>query len=248
MIAAVTMVRDEADVIEHTIRHLLAHGVDRILIADNLSTDDTPAILASLAGEYPREVMLTTDTEPGYYQDRKMTNLTRRAGAWGADWVLPFDADEVWYPSGGGTLAEFFETCESDIVTGYGWDHIATHDDKPGDPFRSIVHRRDNPQSLPKVAFRAHPDASLHMGNHDVNRPGTRGPGLAYRHFQYRSLGQYVRKVRNGKEAYEASNMHWNYGTHWRIDGALSDDEIGGKWEAMCCEFDLVADPAPVLP
>ena len=42
---AVTMVRNEADIIGTTVRHLLAQDVDGILVADNGCTDDTRAIL-----------------------------------------------------------------------------------------------------------------------------------------------------------------------------------------------------------
>ena len=45
MIIGVCMVRDEADVIGTVCAHLLAEGVDRLIVADNLSSDDTRDIL-----------------------------------------------------------------------------------------------------------------------------------------------------------------------------------------------------------
>lgn len=39
---AIAMVRNEADVIETAVRHLVRQGVDHLLIVDNLSEDDTP--------------------------------------------------------------------------------------------------------------------------------------------------------------------------------------------------------------
>jgi hypothetical protein len=248
MLIAIGMMRDEADVAETVVRHLYAQGVDHVIVADNNSKDDTARLLAR-AGAHVIE-----DPEVAYTQDAKMSGLARMACESRATWVLPFDADEIFYPSDGGTLADFFAKLPPsvDVVEARGWDHIATPVDDAGpSPFHTITHRREHQQKLPKVAFRACPDPYVHMGNHDVNRrqgPAVRAGGLSYRHFQYRSLEQYIRKVRNGREAYEASDLHWNYGTHWRIAGAKSDAELAADWLTMCGEEDLIVDPAPVLP
>lgn len=247
-VIAVTMVRDEADVIGRTLEHLLAEGVDHVLVADNLSTDATPEILATFP---PDQVTVVADLEPGYYQDRKMTELARSAAAeLDAEWVLPFDADEVWYWTGG-TLAEFFAACDGDVVEAIGWDHIAIDDDDNAghNPFTTITHRRQAPQRLAKVAFRWHPDAWIDFGNHDVfHHPGLRVAGLHYRHFQYRTFSQYVRKVRQGKDAYDATNLHPTYGAHWREAGDLDDDQLWHRWRRMCEEPGLIEDPAPWRP
>ena len=248
MLIAIGMMRDEADVAEAVVRHLWAHGVNGIIVADNNSKDDTRDRLSD-AGVY-----VVDDPVVGYYQDQKMSDLAQMAYDQGADWVLPFDADEIFYPSDGGTLGVFFAAIPPiiDTVEARGWDHIATPVDPDGpSPFHTITHRREHQQKLPKVAFRACPDPYVHMGNHDVNRrdgQARRMGGLSYRHFQYRSLDQYIRKVRNGREAYEASDLHWNYGTHWRVAGAKSDAELEADWLAMCGEDGLIVDPAPVLP
>lgn len=266
-IIAVTMVRDEADIIEPVLRHLLAEGVDHLIVADNLSRDDTYDIVMTL-GEETGQVTVVIDPEPGYYQSRKMSALAVQAYDLGADWVLPFDADEVWY-SRHGTIAEALarvpEGCQ--IVRAGGWDHIvrASGGPKPvydvtrsSDEVRTWAvepaifspWRRAATQQLAKVAFRAHPRPVIHMGNHDVNLPDTpeadiRGV-LEFRHFQYRSLEQMTRKLRNGREAYEASDIHEMHGTHWRHGGAKTDDELAADWAALCSEEGLVFDPAPL--
>jgi glycosyltransferase involved in cell wall biosynthesis len=245
-VAAVMMVRDEADIIRHTLDHLLAEGIDKIIVADNLSVDDTRHILATYEIDHPDRIVVLEDDEPGYYQDRKMTELARYAHKHhGAEWILPCDADERFY-SPTGTLAEFFASCTHDIVTASGWDHIVTDDDDPTEqnPFRRITHRRVGPQKLPKVAFRYDPEAWIDFGNHAVfHHPGVKGAGLKYRHFQYRSFEQMCQKLRQGKEAYDATNLHPTYGAHWREGGALSDDELWRKWRRLCEEPGLVDDP-----
>jgi glycosyltransferase involved in cell wall biosynthesis len=238
---AVMMARDEADVIGYTISHLLAEGVDRVIVADNLSTDDTRSILES----FDERVTVVEDNDPAYHQALKMSRLARQAYDEGADWVLPVDADELFYCEGQ-TLAEFFAGCEFDVVAASVWDHIATRSDsKCPNPWARIEHRRKFPQRMFKVAFRAHPEAMLHVGNHDVERPGFRTTGMFGRHAQYRSLDQMVRKVTHGKLALEAANLHEMHGAHWRQLGAKSDNELAAEWQALCDEPDLVFDPAP---
>lgn len=248
MIVGISMVRDEADIIGHTIEHLLAHGVDRLIVADNLSEDDTRLILE----KFP-QVTVVVDDEPGYDQMTKMTRLARMAHDEGADWVLPFDADELFYPSEG-TLAEFFAAQTADIIETTVWDHICTDDDPYStNPFARMTTRRVNPQRMPKVAFRSHPDAELHMGNHDVNRPGIRTGGLYARHFGYRSFEHMQHKVRVGRAAYEASDLHERYGTHWRELGAMTDEQLFERWRMFCAGTDpfslephaTTVDPAP---
>ena len=65
------MVRDEADIIAYTLRHLLEEeGVDHLIVADNLSTDDTRSILEG----FPRsQVTILDDLEEGYDQSTKMS-------------------------------------------------------------------------------------------------------------------------------------------------------------------------------
>ena len=241
MIYAVMMVRDEADVIWWTLEHLRREGIDKVIVADNGSVDETAQIVEQFDFAH-----LIDDPEVGYYQDRKMTALARMAHQLGAEWVLPCDADEIFYAHGQ-SVADFLRSRTEDVVMASVYDHIATYDDDPAieNPFLRIDHRRKYPQRMAKVAFRAHPDAKLHMGNHDVDRPGQRCGGLYARHYQYRSLDQMIRKLTNGREAYEASDLHPMYGTHWREGGARSWDEHRDEWEALATSPDLVVDPCP---
>lgn len=249
MIAAVTMVRDEADIIEQVVRQLFDQGVDRMWVADNLSRDATRGILEDLARAYPLTVV--DDPEQGYYQSQKMTRLAQTAGEAGATWVLPFDADEWWYGIGD-PIGQVLRACEADVVKAYGFDHLPrdTDSDLELDPVRRLGWRRPVTQTFPKVAFRAHPAAVLHMGNHNVEHPGGRVETglLEYRHFGYRSLSQMARKVRNGKQAYEASTVHEMHGAHWRHLGGLSDTDLAAEWQRLLDEDGLIYDPAPAGP
>lgn len=244
-IIGLAMVRDEEDVLDHLLAHMIGQGVDRLVIADNLSTDSTPEILHRWSLTSPVEVR--QDNDPGYYQARKMTALLHSCGAVDGDWILPFDADEWWYPTEG-TLGEVLPDLEADVLRVWGWNHYPnpTDADDPN-PFTRMQWREPGTQKHPKVWFRYHPDAVVGMGNHDVTRPGRHigaNRVVEFRHMGVRSFDQFTRKARNGAEAYEATDLpHW-YGTHWREWGAMTPDELRAEYDRFCC-LATVHDPAP---
>lgn len=93
-VAGLCMVRNEADIVRVTVAHHLAQGFDSILLLDNGSTDGTDRILQELSARDGR-VRWTSD-HVEWRQAELMTELAREARRDGADWVVPFDADEFW--------------------------------------------------------------------------------------------------------------------------------------------------------
>jgi hypothetical protein len=89
----VTMVRNEADVIEAFVRHNLT-VLDGLAIVDHGSIDGTPEILAKLRSE-GLTLQVERDANPVYRQSDVMTVLSRQALARdAADFVFALDADE----------------------------------------------------------------------------------------------------------------------------------------------------------
>lgn len=229
---AVGLVRNEADIINDTMTHLFDQGVDHILIADNMSTDGTLDILLQFVAH--RAVTLLRDGNPGYYQSAKMTHLARLAAQGGADWIVPFDADELWFAEDG-PLASHLRTSTSDIVAARIWNYLPSRDDDPETecPVLRIVKRDSLPSDFVKVAFRSHRLVEVGMGNHTVRRPGDTTQGLAIAHFSLRSRNQFIEKYRHGRRAIEATPLSPRAATHWRSFGNLSDDELGVLWERL---------------
>ena len=249
----ITMVRNEADIIEGTMRHM-ADEVDYLLVLDNGSTDGTRDILRGL--DLPMTVL--DDPDPAYYQSIKMSNLAAEAGRTGADWIVPFDADELWYHPAGrlrDVLAAYPDTitsCRANLYNHYRTALDADHHD----PFRSMVWRALAPGALPKIAFRYQDGAVIGQGNHNVHlpAPGAGDVGIEIRHFMIRSVAQFVLKVRQGAAAYAATNLPEDQGAHWRAWGKLLD--AGGPavlaqvfeqhyWYLSPTDRGLVQDPAP---
>lgn len=93
-LVAVSVVKNEADIIEAFVRHTRA-WVDHHLIFDHESTDGTRSILRQLQAE-GLPLTLFCDDAPGHRQQARSNFLTRLAAEkFGADWIVPLDADEI---------------------------------------------------------------------------------------------------------------------------------------------------------
>ena len=252
----VTMVRDEADVIAGTLRHL-AGEVDHLIVADNGSVDGTREILAQLVDELPLTVF--DDRDLAYYQSAKVSALADRAAAMGAVWVVPFDADELWLADRGRIRDVLAGLDAYDVAIAPLYNHFCTAIDPFGsDPFRTMVWRQPRAAPLVKVAFRWRPGAIVHQGNHGVTLPGGCQvlTALEVRHFPARSPQQFSRKGANGAQAYRATDLPETEGAHWRGYGHLIDrfgphalEDVFRQhwWYYSPVDAGLVYDPAPYL-
>lgn len=231
---AVGMARDEGDIIDHTMYHLAANGAAGIIVADNLSKDDTRERMEeakeNIAKFNPEiQVIILEDNVVQYTQSQKMTNLAAMARENGAKWVIPFDIDEIWH-SPGRTLQDAFEILSEDSVDIYRvlyTNHSITEFDEPAlSPFHSIKWKWNLPTNH-KSCFRFRSEdkfVKISNGNHLVQHNGwdigrnvktvlddyghdkiVFGPQLLeIRHFQWRSLDHFMKKILNAYEACRA--------------------------------------------
>ena len=223
VIFGITMVKDEADIIGLTLP-LMLEQVDALIVADNGSTDGTAEILGDFAAGTSKPVYLTEDSEPAYYQSAKMSALARCAYQHGAEWVVPFDADEVWCPRGGRiTISDLLENVTADVVPAMLYRHLACGNG-PLSPWML-----QEPAPLPKVACRPVLPVTIELGNHDARFPtpvvAPKGL-LEVHHFPYRSPEQMIRKTRNGAAAIALTDLPEHQGEHWRHHGLLSDEQL----------------------
>ncbi len=250
-VAAILMVKDEADIIGPILDHLLLN-VDEVVVSDNGSTDGTREIAEQ------KPVTVLADPEVGYWQSRKMTDLARDAYRRGHSWVVPCDADEVWYAPDGRTLADYLSGLTPDVTICAAdlFNHVPTGDDPvEGDPVRRLGWRLRSRGALPKVAARLSGQVVIAAGNHAASGvgKGMKVSGLQIRHYSWRSEEQYLLKIRNGREAYAATDLPEGTGAHWRMFEGAGDEEIREhfrRWfwfEAPELEDTLIFDPAPIM-
>jgi len=251
----ICMARDEADIIAATVAHM-ATQVDHVLVADNLSKDDT-ARLAVDAG-----AQVVPDSEPAYWQSDKMTGLAAVARSRGAAWVVPFDADEIWHTRSGQRIGDYLAGVDAHVAIADLFDHWTTDADvlDEPDPTRRMTWRSALSGALPKVACRTALDLTIHMGNHSATYEHPTGHArgeLVVRHFPYRSPEQFVRKARQGGAALARTGLHRSIGAHWRQYARTLEQHGEGAlaahyWDAFHYRdpvaAGLVCDPPPVRP
>ncbi len=97
MFAAISMVRNEADIIEAFVRHTLTFA-DHLFIYDHNSTDNTKKILDCLISEGLSVSLVPLTNTIGYEQAEITTMLMKTAFAHGYSLVIPIDADEFLMP------------------------------------------------------------------------------------------------------------------------------------------------------
>ena len=221
---AVGMVRDEQDIVELAVSNLIEQGVDRVLVADNLSQDGTGAILERLAVALP--VCVIDDPDPAYRQSEKMTALAERAAAAGADWIIPFDADEIWRAYGG-SIRDALARAESPLVAAQTFEHHPRPTWRRGDVIRRMPWNRTSP--FAKVAFRWRPGITITQGNHGVDGIDADPQwGLLFLdHYPFRSWEQFRRKGRQGAAAVRAAGREMH---HWERWDSLSGWQLRLAW------------------
>lgn len=227
ILAGISMMRNEEDLAWWVASHMAAE-CDFVLVADHHSSDRTRELLESAGAE-----VRDAETER-YDQAGVMMRLAQEAERRGADWIIPFDADEWWYADGRPMRTALAE------VTGFQtravtYDMIPQADDNADpNPFLRVRRFRPWTSSRPenrKIAFRPNRDRRLMQGNHGLlDKPlAPEGP-LRIRHVPYRTFSQAANKLRQGKAVLEASDLPAGWGWHWRSWGALDNEELHRWW------------------
>lgn len=230
-IHAVATVYNEADIIGHTMSHLYENGIDHIWVAHGPSTDDTFRVMLETDGG---AFTVIHDDADYHYQPAAINALTQRARLEGADWVIPFDADEFWYAMNGLTIRDALTQLPPDagLIHARTWIHTTPY-------LHNLV-----PQQLPKVAFRPRADTIVHNGNHWVDGfQYVTLDCLAIREWQFRSLEHLHRKCEERTVRLDPSLPHTD-GTHQKELFSMSPEQRGTAWEQRLRDA-CVYDPIP---
>jgi hypothetical protein len=143
-VTAVSVMRNEADVVEVFVRHH-AEFVDEIVIVDHMSLDTTGEILRELQAE---GLPLTLREHDGsaFNQSNIVTAAVREAAQErSADWIVPLDADEFVTSDADPGVRPVLEALDPGVVYWLPWRTYVPHsDDKPDEPHlhARITHRR----------------------------------------------------------------------------------------------------------
>lgn len=252
------MVRDEEDIIQYTLQHLISEGVDGIIIGDHLSIDDTMFIAGEVAATTKIPILPVSIEEPGYYQSVITTQLMELAIAQGATHVIPCDADELWYSPDGRNITEVVGESDGAVSAAcYNHSETGLDDKNEENPYRRMNYRWNTVHTL-RVAFKCSTGDVITQGNHGVVVKGKELPHsqqLAVRHYPWRGFNQFLHKTKVAGEALEkAKGLPQVFGGHWRGYKKILD--AGGVFALRALydswfyykkpkENGLIYDPAP---
>ena len=230
IVAGIATVINEADIIGISCEHLLASGVDHIYISLMPSTDSTEKILRGID-----HVTVIPDDTPYHDQPARTGELAALAASEGANWILPFDADEFIYPVAHESINAAFVSVPEGVNKlvinrwlhrDWNWRHLPC-------------------ERLPKVAWRTGFPTVCHPGNHDVTiRGGALLDVFRMRELQFRSYEHIARKCQE-RVRYIDPSFGPERGAHQRYLAALPEDKLKAAWSAMQA-IPSVFDPIPV--
>lgn len=214
-LVAISRVKNEIDIIEAFVRHH-SHYFDRLIIADNGSTDGTYEVLLALK-EAGFPLVLMQEPIVGYDQSAHMSRLLQMAVEDGsADWIVPLDADEFIEPPEGTTLSEVIRAEPTEVLRA-AWSNFAWSPEEDVTERNPVVRMRlrmpRSPAHLDKVLIPAGlvtPDAVLLQGNHALSVSGQSLPArrldtISLCHYPIRSIAQYAAKIAVGYLQYAAT-------------------------------------------
>ena len=209
------IVRDEADIIELTMRHNLAL-LDGIAVIDHASTDGTSEILAALVAER-LPIFVTPDANPKFRQKAMINPLVRHAVTTAdVDWIFVIDADEFIVARSRADLEATLRGFPTDRHAVIAWPTRVPVSFDAGVPMverldrtRRVVNpgHRHAKMAIPRQVLQR-PGIEIGAGQHELEtlRPDVRlAPGhpvseaeLSIAHVPIRSSDQYVRKCATG--------------------------------------------------
>lgn len=228
-LVAVSVVKNEADIIEAFVRHTRA-WVDEHLIFDHDSTDGTRQILRELVREgFP--LQLYTGDAVANLQQSRSNHLARLAFTErAANWVLPLDADEFLVARDRAALESTFANGPTDQPASLllrNYSPTTTDDAAEVNPVLRIRHRQHGAGSTCKVfvprVLGLREDVAAGKGNHALYQQSQHVPARALTdaslaHFALRSPHQQVLRVLTAElQKLSRGKAHEGLDTHYRL-------------------------------
>ena len=210
-LVTISTIRNESDILEAFVRYHL-QIVDQMIIINHRSADSSAQILQSLKKE-GLPIELTEETSLELQQGLFLTHRMKKAVKdYGADWVIPLDADEFLAVSREGNVREVIEKIPGDKIVKVPWrTYVPLPSDNYQEPnvLKRIQHFRSREnQNLRKImiprSLAMKKNGFVAAGNHGFVResfgkqkefPYVHMDQLVLAHFPVRSSQQIMTKA-----------------------------------------------------
>lgn len=224
IVTAIMMVRNEQNILPISVGYLLNNvRVDRLIIADNGSTNSTVEILSRLSQIDGR--VRWTDVAGPWHPAEVATGLAREAHRDGANWIIVNDADEFFFIEGRKFRDVFVSTNAGALIlevrnfAQWSWvhsDHLHATEKMvfSASPVGDLASARRRVEGgeisflqikyPPKLILRGSPSLVVHRGNHDAD--GVDGdriqlPEAEVLHAPLRAREHLYARIANGKKS-----------------------------------------------
>ncbi len=185
-LAGLVVFRNAGDLIGLVALHHIREVVDHVYALDNGSSDRGPAKLQWLSRATGRVSLRRDDA---IRPKREYLNaLAHQAHRDGFDAIVPFDSDELWnatrerlrdafsarYNVLRCPVVNFIQRRSVHRATTWSWRHAVRRCDVVAAPIADVISGQLSFMEWPfpsKVAFRSHPAAEVHRGQHGVDIP-----------------------------------------------------------------------------
>jgi hypothetical protein len=270
-IVASVGVKDEAELIERTIAHLRAIGVDLIIVCDKYSTDGTAELLQSYSSADDLWFFQMSDQET---YERFVGTTLEWVNRSEADWVIFLDADE--FPiAASGSLKDCAALEQADVVQvdrfniPLGIDGPLMPADLVPSHYEQLLlvagfipdfwnHLEKNPQTswmrsrvAPRVLARPERIKGLVLGAHDIV-PTDQAPlrrstpsDLLVAHLPFTTPARFARKVANIRSVLTTHDELFgeDAALHWRRWAALPDrGSLDEEFDRMIFDASTIAE------
>jgi hypothetical protein len=221
---ALMIIGSDDDIAGYTISHLLAEGIDRILIDLVPVEDETATIVRDLQARHPNQIEIFPSDSISIWGSRRMTTLANIAYERGVELMLPCDSDELFFSRNGNSLTDEIRNGPGTVFSCPVFMHLASAEDDATEvnPYRRMTNKQTTPLGLDKIFLRFNSKMEINEGNHGAKwLNGASVPGsetaVEIRHFPYRSAEQFVKKVEVTERAMLATPGYpQGWGIHYR--------------------------------
>jgi len=210
---ATLLVKNEEDILEHTIKHHISLGIEAFIITDNNSTDKTKEIAHSF-----KEVFKVFD-EPDetHHQEKHVTKMAHYACKFKPEWIVHLDADEFW-----NGFEYLDEIKQNGVASTIAYIHPPIKSDPKFDPIaqRFFLDMKEIQSVMEetKILHRPSEKISIHHGNHwmdNIEGEILRTEKIYRHHYPLRNYKQLVSKAIKGHEAMISRNAYCGRWGNW---------------------------------
>jgi len=239
-VTLITMVKNEADIIEVFSRHVSSF-FDTIIFIDHMSTDGTFEYL-TLLSETDSRFKVFRFENLSYEQSLLMNFALRRLCPKDASWVFFLDVDEFLPFKSKASFLKYLSSCRESLVISFDWLNVVPLYYKDSDfDVNGKCFVPSKPSDYKKIALNLskleNTDIQISQGAHSVldkvgDEIDSGEPRYSIFHFPVRSADQFVLKLSQGVASYrlrkgkksELQGFHW-FQMHKLLESyALSDD------------------------